>query len=448
MKAYVTLLGTNDFIQGTLTLWQSLRNVGAQYPLVVIINSTINQMNRYLLTKRGITYYEMENLTYPEGTTQNMIADGWPEGCVNNFAATIQKFHIFKLVEYEKIVYLDSDMMVLKNIDYLFDKPDRSAVIDCGIIYKEYPEVFITFDEEGYDGLNSGLMVIEPKIEDYNNLMQLMRENPNCDQTIIRRYWSNWKTDKNLQLPSYLNAYVPYIPLYLKSGIYDIKDLEVLHFIGIKPFRKPELDLLTTEGFFNKFYLEIGKQATEILDGIRPIAFEGKIYEVPIGGYSYKCFKNFIKMYIRNVVPENSTILDIGCGQGIYAQMLRKYYQMDGIDIYPGHNNEFTQYLYNNVYTADIRSFEYEWYDLVIMGDVLEHLSKEDGQKVMEYTKAHSNFILVVVPYCMEQVFTVDNTAETHLQPDLTHEIFLERYPDFELLRSDKYHGYYFWRKS
>lgn len=448
MKAYVTLLGTNDFIQGTLTLWQSLQNVCSQYPLVVIINSTINKMNRYILDKRGIKYYEMENLAYPDGTTQNMIADGWPEGCVSNFASTIQKFHIFKLIEYEKLVYLDSDMLVLKNIDCLFDRPNKSAVVDCGVIYKKYPEVFVTFDEEGYDGLNSGLLVVEPNLQDYENIMKLMKENPNCDQTIFRRYWTEWKTNSELQLPSYMNAYVPYIPLYINSGIYDIKDIAVLHYIGIKPFRKEKLDLLSTEGFLNKLYMEIEKQSRQIVDGVRPLLFEGKIFEVPVGGYSYPYFKNFARMYIKSVVPENSTILDIGCGQGIYAQMLRKFYIMDGVDIYPEHNNEFTQYLYRNVYTKDIRSFKYDWYDLVIMGDVLEHLPIEDGQEVIEYAKNHSNFILVVVPYCQEQVFTEGNTAETHLQPDITHEIFLERYPGFMKIKSDKYHGYYFWRRD
>ena len=61
------------------------------------------------------------------------------------------------------------------------------------------------------------------------------------------------------------------------------------------------------------------------------------------------------------------------------------------------------------------------------MGDVLEHLSIENAQKVINYAKEHSNFILVAIPYCQAQVFTEGNTYETHLQSDLTHDIFFRK---------------------
>jgi hypothetical protein len=32
MRAYVTLLATDDFLYGTLTLWQSLIDVKSEYP--------------------------------------------------------------------------------------------------------------------------------------------------------------------------------------------------------------------------------------------------------------------------------------------------------------------------------------------------------------------------------------------------------------------------------
>jgi hypothetical protein len=37
----------------------------------------------------------------------------------------------------------------------------------------------------------------------------------------------------------------------------------------------------------------------------------------------------------------------------------------------------------------------------------------------------------------------MDNVHETHLQPDLTPEIFLERYPMMKLLVGDDKYGYY-----
>ena len=77
------------------------------------------------------------------------------------------------------------------------------------------------------------------------------------------------------------------------------------------------------------------------------------------------------------------------------------------------------------------------------MGDVLEHLSVSDAKKILSIVKENDILCLVAVPYNYEQGTYMDNVHETHLQPDLTHELFLQRYPDFKLLIGDDKYGYY-----
>ena len=50
---------------------------------------------------------------------------------------------------------------------------------------------------------------------------------------------------------------------------------------------------------------------------------------------------------------------------------------------------------------------------------------------------------LVAVPYEMEQGELEGNVYETHLQPDLTPDIMLERYPNLKLLIGNERYGYY-----
>jgi hypothetical protein len=50
---------------------------------------------------------------------------------------------------------------------------------------------------------------------------------------------------------------------------------------------------------------------------------------------------------------------------------------------------------------------------------------------------------MIAVPYLYEQGEEFGNIHETHLQPDLTPEIMLERYPDLKLIYGDENYGYY-----
>jgi len=62
------------------------------------------------------------------------------------------KFHIFNLIQFDKIIFLDADLLILKNLDHLFDKPHMTAALDG-----EYFGLW-----EGWPHFNSGCMVIEP----------------------------------------------------------------------------------------------------------------------------------------------------------------------------------------------------------------------------------------------------------------------------------------------
>jgi hypothetical protein len=67
----------------------------------------------------------------------------------------------------------------------------------------------------------------------------------------------------------------------------------------------------------------------------------------------------------------------------------------------------------------------------------------EDAQWLMNFLKIKGKQYLVAVPYVMEQGEYEGNIHETHLQPDLTPENMLQRYPDLELLYGNNFYGYY-----
>jgi len=166
--------------------------------------------------------------------------------------------------------------------------------------------------------------------------------------------------------------------------------------------------------------------------------------------HSWVGFKSRVQDWIKSNVSTDKRILDVGPGAGTYADLLSEYsYQMDAVEIFAPYIQKFNlREKYDNVYVGDIRTFNISDYDFTILGDVLEHLNKQDAIALIDNIKKQGKECLVAVPYKMEQGEWEGNIHETHLQTDLTHEMIGERYPDLKLLCGNKDYGYYVYMKQ
>lgn len=162
-----------------------------------------------------------------------------------------------------------------------------------------------------------------------------------------------------------------------------------------------------------------------------------------MGSYDYG--KQEVVAWIREKFSTESSILDVGAGDGKWRYLLRQYPNMDAVEAF-GPNLRFLT-AYRRAFHADIRDFHYDWYDLIIFGDVLEHLSVEDAQAVLEYAKPRCRDMIIAVPWLYEQGAIYGNEYEIHIQDDLTPELFAERYPGFEVL-CDPGHDYCYYHKG
>jgi len=160
---------------------------------------------------------------------------------------------------------------------------------------------------------------------------------------------------------------------------------------------------------------------------------------------SYEYFKEDIKKYLIDRFDLKSTILDVGAGEGTYYNLLGDYFKnIDAVEVFkPNIDNFRLNQKYRNVYWVNIKDFKYSKYDIIIFGDVIEHLDIKDAQKVLEYALKRCKEIIVAVPYQLKQGIEEDNVYEIHKQDDLTPEIMQERYPYLKLLYSNKEYGYY-----
>lgn len=231
---YVTLLGTDDYLVGTLCLWKSLRNVNSKYQLLVLCsqNISINVLNT--LKSMGIQHRVLE---------EQIITEHKNEGEFARWSFTFDKLQVFNLVEYEKIVFLDSDMFVVKNIDHLFDAQHMSAVVAD------------KYDQPECEELNSGLMVVVPSEREYKELISVLHSKvikklPMCgDQDIIRQYYNNWPNESTQKLPNQFNMYFTNIKKYEW-------EVSVIHFVyDKKPWNYSWKAFIKRMLRFNAFYL-------------------------------------------------------------------------------------------------------------------------------------------------------------------------------------------------
>ena len=143
--------------------------------------------------------------------------------------------------------------------------------------------------------------------------------------------------------------------------------------------------------------------------------------------------KNEVCEWIRKNFKTDARILDVGACDGKWKQLLREYENMDAVEIWEP-NCIAISHMYKNTFHKNIADFNYDHYDLIIFGDVIEHMDVQTAQKVIAYAKTHCKDMIVAVPFQYPQGELYGNPWEKHLQPDLTAEIFAERYPDLEVL--------------
>lgn len=106
--AWTTLLTSVDYLKSVLFLHSSLRRVGSKYPLVVIVTDTIAIDVIPELELKGCLYYVVPDLQRMH--TEHLFS-----------IDMLMKFYSFELTEYKKVCYLDGDILVLKNCDFIFN---------------------------------------------------------------------------------------------------------------------------------------------------------------------------------------------------------------------------------------------------------------------------------------------------------------------------------------
>ncbi|EGG22939.1 hypothetical protein DFA_05069 [Cavenderia fasciculata] len=104
------------------------------------------------------------------------------------FWESLNKFHVFKLEEYDRIIFLDADTFVMKNLDHLFALPD--VTLAAPMAYWLGTRPFLT----------NILMVLKPSVQTFDKIVNASMNHPGWDMDVINDLYVT--SDEFLLLPS------------------------------------------------------------------------------------------------------------------------------------------------------------------------------------------------------------------------------------------------------
>lgn len=147
-------------------------------------------------------------------------------------------------------------------------------------------------------------------------------------------------------------------------------------------------------------------------------------------------FKQEAIEFIKTKFNSDHNVLDIGAGCGTYSQLLKSHLpRMDAIEIFEPYVEAYNlKEQYNNLYVKDAVDFQFEFYNLIIVGDVLEHIDESRGIEFIKRIYNKCDDLVVSVPFHAPQGEHYGNIYETHLQAELSHAAFMEKYDGFRPL--------------
>ncbi|XP_059435589.1 putative UDP-glucuronate:xylan alpha-glucuronosyltransferase 4 [Corylus avellana] len=204
-EAYATVLHSSEaYVCGAIALAQSIIRTNSTKDLILLADDSIASNSLRGLRAAGWKIKRIKRILSPFAQ----------KGSYNEW--NYSKLRVWQLTDYDKIIFIDADLLVLKNIDKFFVHPQLSAAPNDKTIF------------------NSGVMVIEPSMCVFKDLMEKsfkLGSYNGGDQGFLNEVFTWWH-----RLPAKLN----HLKIY-GGGSKDEKheipaDVYAIHYLGLKPW--------------------------------------------------------------------------------------------------------------------------------------------------------------------------------------------------------------------
>lgn len=227
-RAYVTLATNPDYAIGAAALFRSLKRSGTSADLVLLYTE-LPAATLSGICALGIRAVQVDLL--PTSREFNDLhardrlhaAAPFDRGEKPPFHTPLDNFAKLRLwqLDYDRVVFVDADALVLQNVDRLFDYPEFSAA----------PNVYQSLSD--FHRLNSGVFTARPSAATFQAMLahldQPGRFWRRTDQSFLESFFPNWHG-----LPVFDNM-LQYVWLNLPQ-LWDWQAIRILHYQYEKPW--------------------------------------------------------------------------------------------------------------------------------------------------------------------------------------------------------------------
>lgn len=223
-RAYVTTITNQVYYKGLKVLIKTLRQTKTTIPIFVMLPTNVEVALKDSVRALNVTVTECDPIEIPSDSKEANIMSHWNQ--------TFFKLNVFRLTQFRKIIYIDADMLVLQNIDHLFEYPSITGTTGGKAAHPEWHE------------FNSGLLVIAPDQLLFEQMVACI--NPAIerrkalglgygDQDVVNQFYPNWHNEPEHNFGEQYNAECPFLDaLMQQQGFHNFSAIYVLHYIGAK----------------------------------------------------------------------------------------------------------------------------------------------------------------------------------------------------------------------
>ena len=140
-------------------------------------------------------------------------------------------------------------------------------------------------------------------------------------------------------------------------------------------------------------------------------------------------------MDTKKIVELNpTTVLDVGAGQGVYLDLIRESLGnsviVAAVEVWQPYIDQFNlEQRYDYLYPVDVRDLTSFNFDLVILGDILEHMPEKDAVELWDRISKEAKYAIISIPIIhYHQEALNGNPYEVHVEEDWSTSRVLEKF--------------------